>query len=352
MTVQRPVRGRLKVVLPLLLFSCLAFGEAPAGPTLKVAGDHFTVDGDARFLVLVSYFDATRASDAALDDDFAYVRSVGVDGIRIFPNWWNWPDMRHFPNDTLMDGRGALRPDRLARLKSVLEKAAAHGLVVDVSFAYETVGGLSDLQENQLGTSQGNLPVNQVHAADYERGLSAAAAELRRYRHVFFDIQNEFNGRITHLSDDEARRLGLAIKKADPKRIVTASLANEIGPEDVAKRSDSVDADVVGWHESRNPWQFESMDQLVRRARRVSGKPIYLGEPASVELGYTSEQCILAVTKAKAGGAAAWTFHTQNGFDLRDGSIHERLTEAERSFLESFRIPLDNAPWGIAKSVK
>lgn len=76
--------------------------------------------------------------------------------------------------------------------------------------------------------------------------MSAAAAELRRYRHVFFDIQNEFNGRITHVSDDEARRLGLAMKKADPKRIVTASLANEIGPEDVAKRSDSVDADVVG----------------------------------------------------------------------------------------------------------
>ncbi|NUM55284.1 MAG: hypothetical protein HUU46_16685 [Candidatus Hydrogenedentes bacterium] len=326
--------------------------EGVITPELEVSGDHFTVDSQPRFLVFVSYFDAMRASDETLESDFRYLRANGFDGIRIFPNWWDFRREIAFGGDTLLNGKGQIRLERFSALERILELAAQHGLLVDVSFAYETVLGLSNLTEQQVGTSQGLLPVNQVRLDDYEHALFYVAGGLRDYRHIFLDIQNEYNGRITHLSDDEVRRLRAAIKNADPHRLVTASLANEIGPEEVARRSNEVNVDIVGWHESRNPWQFDAMDALVKRARGATTKPIYMGEPALLEDGLTVESVITAVTKAKAGGAAAWTFHTRNGFDLSKQSLVESMTEPERRFAETFKPKLDATPWGANVAAK
>src|SRR5438132_1128764 len=81
---------------------------APAtAPVLGIAGPAFTLDGRPRFLLLVSYFDALRASDAALEADFAFLRRSGVDGVRIFPNWWRCEAERqcggHPAPDTLFE---------------------------------------------------------------------------------------------------------------------------------------------------------------------------------------------------------------------------------------------------------
>ena len=126
-------------------------------PVLGVDGPRFTVDGTPRFLLVVSYFDALRASDATLEADFAWLRRHGIDGVRIFPNWWRCAAVRqcggHAGDDTLMAAPdGALRPAVLARLKAVLAAAGRHGLIVDLSFARETV---RDTQEREL--SRGRL---------------------------------------------------------------------------------------------------------------------------------------------------------------------------------------------------
>ncbi|MBM3288704.1 MAG: hypothetical protein FJY92_00995 [Candidatus Hydrogenedentes bacterium] len=327
------------------VLTVLAFGE-DIRPTLTIAGDQFLVDGDPKFLVFISYFDAMRATPEVLDSDFRFLSAHKFDGVRVFPNWWDMRDRMAFGEDTLMDGRGRLRPALLKALMRVIECAARHGLIIDLSFAYETVRGLSDLRDDQAGRPQGELPVNQVHIEDYERGLVQVAEAIRAHRHVFVDIQNEYNGRITHVSDDEMKRLCAAIKRVDAARIVTASLANEIGPDDVARRSDAAGVDVVGWHESRNPWRYDAMDELVRSAKRVTTKPIYLGEPASLEVGLTSREFITAVTKAKSGGAAAWTFHTRAGFDLSRKSLAEQLTEDETAFVRACADAVRVAPWG------
>ena len=122
---------------------------------LGVDGPRFTVDGTPRFLLVVSYFDALRASDATLEADFAWLRRHGIDGVRIFPNWWRCAAVRqcggHAGDDTLMAAPdGALRPAVLARLKAVLAAAGRHGLIVDLSFARETV---RDPQERELSPS-------------------------------------------------------------------------------------------------------------------------------------------------------------------------------------------------------
>jgi hypothetical protein len=339
------------LALALFLVSTVALAEGTA-PTLEVQNNRFTVDGQPRFLVLVSYFDAMRASPERCESDFQYLHKNGIDGIRVFPNWWDFRAKIAFAPDTLMDGHADLRPDRLAALKQVLDCAARHGLIVDMSFAYETVEGLSDLRREQVGTGQGALPVNQVHVDEYERGLVAVTKALMDYRNLFFDIQNEYNGRITHLSDDEVRRFGAAIRKTDAKRLVTASLANEIGAEEVASRSNETGVDIVGWHESRNPWQYDAMDMLVGQARAVTTKPIYLGEPALLRDELTAREFIVAVTKAKAGGAAAWTFHTQHCFDLSQKSLADSLTEGEKEFIRTFKKAVDATSWGIAKPAK
>ena len=126
------------VVVPLLA-AWLASVAPPGALTLGTRGDRLTVDGEPRFLVLVSYFDALDA--AALDEDLAYIARF-ADGIRILPNWWDWRADRecrfHFSDRTLMAvGAGGvltLRPARLERLKTVLRTARAAGLVVDVTF--------------------------------------------------------------------------------------------------------------------------------------------------------------------------------------------------------------------------
>ena len=56
---------------------------------LAVQGDHFTVDGNARFLTFVTYFDALNVPDDRLQIDFNNLKNaVHVDGVRIMPNWW------------------------------------------------------------------------------------------------------------------------------------------------------------------------------------------------------------------------------------------------------------------------
>lgn len=343
---------RWKFCLSALALSAMCVHAQVTTPELAISKNRFTVDGQERFLVLVSYFDAMRASNENLELDFQFLRERGVDGIRIFPNWWDFRSQIAFAPDTLMDGKGKPRSERVKVLKDLLDRAARYAMIVDVSFAYETVEGLSDLKAEQVGIGQGALPVNQVHIGEYERGLTEITKELKHYKNLFFDIQNEYNGRITHLSDDEVRRLGAAIKRADPMRLVTASLANEIGPEEVSERSNEVNIDIVSWHESRNPWHFDTMDRLVLRAVGKTSKPVYMGEPALLRDELTVENFIAAITKSKAGGAAAWCFHTQKGFDLSEQPLVDRLTDAEKAFLQTFRKPLDATAWGTAAAAK
>src|SRR6187431_945834 len=98
----RPV-ARITILAGAMTVLTVAAPALPAatGPSLTIAGTSFAVDGRPRFLLLVSYFDALRASDATLD--------------------------------------GALRPAVQARLKAVIAAAGRHGLIVDLSFARETV---------------------------------------------------------------------------------------------------------------------------------------------------------------------------------------------------------------------
>jgi len=72
-----------------------------------------------------------------------------------------------------MNGDGSLRTDELGRLKTILDQARLEHLVVDVSFTYEHIRGMTP--------------------ATAKVGIVNATDSLRSYDNLLFDIQNERN---------------------------------------------------------------------------------------------------------------------------------------------------------------
>jgi len=300
-------------------------GGVTASPTFRITGSATSTGttlsffGQSSFTVFISYYDALRASDSILDSDFAYLKSKGIGGIRIFPNWWDTTNgVYDYASDTLMDGSGNLRTTQLNKLRTVLTKAQAAGLAVDVSFARETVSGLS--------------------VANYKRGIIETTGNMNQwgFSNVLIDIQNEHNGAITYLAESDVVDIKNAIKQVTTQYPIGASVAYEASPSEAASLVNSAGLDVVMYHDSRAGNWYDRTDTAVA-GLMAAGKPIYLQEPQRWVPGssLTSANFITAVTKAKSAGAAAWTFHTEAGFDLSSGSIQSQLSGTEANFLNS-----------------
>src|SRR3954469_11457012 len=119
----------------LILFSAIAVSAAPR---LDIKGSRFTVDGAPRFLVFLSYFDGVRRVAGGLADDLDYLKTR-VDGIRVFPNWWEYACPPRSGNDTLFDLNGEIRPAVWRAVDTLISEAGERGLIVDLSFSRESV---------------------------------------------------------------------------------------------------------------------------------------------------------------------------------------------------------------------
>jgi hypothetical protein len=325
---------------------------APAPPRLATAGAAFTIDGQPRFLLLVSYFDALRASDAALETDFAFFAAHGLDGVRVFPNWWRCEAMRacggRFGDDTLAaapDGR--LRPDRLARLRHVLALAAAHRLVVDVSFARETVRQGPD----------GKPLSPDAHVAAIRATLDALGDSAP---HVLVDLQNEIDHNRLFARDPaaDARAVGRVRRQLAPYHVPIFVSTNEPDAEayvycgvPAGCPPDAQRLDVLAVHDTRrDDWVARTRtvaDTLRAMTARRGRLPIYFQEPYAWQDETAPdrvERVLAAAAGAKAAGAAAWTFHTRSAFILRDGrAMTGRLDPDERRALTGLRPRVDAA---------
>jgi hypothetical protein len=335
-------------LVPLLIACGSASG--PDRLTLGARGGALTVNGAPRFLVLVSYFDALDAS--ALDRDLRYI-AEGADGIRVFANWWDADRRRPctaFSDRTVMrvgsDGRVSLRPERLDRLKAVLRAARSHGLVVDLTFSYETVLGLSKLTpgpDGRLCGSSGEI-TNAVRLEEYARGLAEAARALAapEFDHVFFDLQNEFSGGWTRLSHEEVRTLARAVRTADPSRLLSASDFNPDPARHIALAREA-GLDLVNFHDfPRDDRWPERTGQLVSAFSTALTRagltiPVYAGEPPPESRGRGPNAFGTSLAGARAAGAAAWTFHTRAAFRLDEQDFASQLDKDQRAFFDDLR---------------
>lgn len=290
------------------------------------------------------YFDALRASDATLEADFAWLRGRGIDGVRIFPNWWRCAAIRqcggHAGDDTLMAAPdGALRPAVLARLKSVLAAAGRHGLVVDLSFARETV---RDAQERELAP------------AAYAEAVVAAVRALGPLPHVMIDLQNEVYQNRVFAADaaaDAPRVAALARRVDAGSRIVFVSTNAAEAERYTYCRGAGCPLDVLAVHDAREADWHDCTPAVVRElvalGARRGPRPVYLQEPQAWQDERAPdrvERFLDAAARARRAGAAAWTFHTRSAFILRDGrSLTTQLDAGERAVLEQVRQRVDAA---------
>lgn len=144
-------------------------------PTVTIRGDRFVKNGQEKYLLFLSYFDAMRRAGSSvdasgnptgdLDTDFAYLRTQGIDGIRIFPNWWHWcpAPKQTAADDALFTIGGGLRAETdpiWKRFIHVLNKAAEHDLLVDASFTAETL--IDNHLGNPGGVTLGPVPRDQT----------------------------------------------------------------------------------------------------------------------------------------------------------------------------------------------
>ena len=247
---------------------------AATGPSLTIAGASFAVDGRPRFLLLVSYFDALRASDATLEGDFAFLRRHGLDGVRIFPNWWRCAAVRqcggHAGDDTLMAAPdGALRPAVLARLKAVLAAAGRHGLIVDLSFARETVRDTAGARAVAVGLRRRRWP--------------RPCARSGRSPHVMIDLQNEVNQNrlfADSAAADAPHVAALARRVDGGSRIVFVSTSEREAERYTYCGVDGCPLDVLAVHDARERNWHDRTPAVVRelvalgaRARAATGLP-------------------------------------------------------------------------------
>ena len=357
--------------LPFAVFLVAQYGGINHAPRLDRNGYRFTVNGEEKYLIFVSYFDALRRAvgPGGLNDDFAFL-AANVDGIRIFPNWlrYNCLPNDNQVDDALFDATGEIQdvknpnwrnnhpPELLSpwdRLLVVLNTASANSLIVDVSFA-------------------GEIPPT-VAFEKYRSSLQEVAKRLRgQYPNVFFDLQNEFNGKLT---ETQARGLVEYAKcdgsqscqdpgstgGGDPNRIVFASESAE-SPQSVGRTAKNLGFEVVGYHDRRDSeWPTTQskaqtvVQGIVDSANGLQGamKPIYLQEPMpwtslcgkesdDVEGHFTD-----AVKWYKAAGAAAWTFHTRDSFVLGAQKLTEKMSDAEKITITRLRASADSVAWGV-----
>jgi hypothetical protein len=299
----------------------LVFATSSRAQTLGIDGTRFTIDGRPGFLLFVSYFDGLRRAAADkgtgdVDTDFAYLKRAGFDGLRLMVNWQYPCGGGPADDQKLLTGDGSINEPMWPVFIRFLDRAAAHGLVVDVTFTRDTF--------------EPAIPID-----GYQKGLASVAARLRGaggYRHALFDIQNEYP--IHGLTPDDVRRILTAVREADPARIVTASG----GGGDIL---DAPGMSVVAYHDPREDDWAEvatarrQLDAVrAQTGNKTGNKPIYLQEPMPFrkfhpECGHSewprAGSARRAARAAREAGAAAWTFHTRQSFDLRSRTLVEIL---------------------------
>lgn len=340
--------GRLALLLLTLgAFATAGSPHSGAPHRLATSGPSFTVDGHVRFLVFISDFDALDSP--WVEDDFDYLASR-VDGVRIFANWWDFegtgPCRLRFSPSTVIavgsDGTVLVRPDRLARLKAVLDAARTRGLLVDLTFAAEPVEGLSALRPDKTGgVCQAKGVTNTVRWTDYAPSVGEVARALRgpAYGHVLFDLQNEAGHPLNGATEEGLRPVVDAARHADPDRLLTISSFDPDAGHQVGLVHD-LGLAALNFHDWPRGagWggRTEAQVRKFRAALDASGLnvPIYAGEPDADGYGGGVSEFRDSLSGARRAGAAAWAFHTRAGHDLRARGLRDALTPDARRFLE------------------
>ena len=306
---------------------------AQTGPSIAVAGTAFHVDGRETFLLGVSLFDAL-GSTPPRDRDLDQLAAWGVRIVRVWAHWL----------EPIYQADGALTAEGRARLLTLVDRLRSRRLILELAL----------LKPGQLpGQGSAIFPDEAARL----RAVQAITSALRGHRDVIFDLYNEHDHPGGPISHATARTLRDAVKAIDPERRVTISStgghlvngASQVGAsearnirEEAGTGPDAVNVDILAPHFPRTDDWASATSARIAAVRAVLDAikrtlPIYLNEERRSDdrVALDPGAYRTAYAQARQGGAAAWLFHTNAGFGLKQKPFLDALAPNERTALGS-----------------
>jgi len=301
---------------------------------LGVEGDRFTLDGKPTFLLGCSYYGGLGAPEATARADLDELKRLGFNWIRV------WADWTGFGADlSAVDaGTGAERQPYLDKLVWLCNECDRRGMVVDVTFT--------------RGKGVEGKPL-LADAASLRRAVETVVTALAKSRNWYLDLSNERNiGDARHTSMAELAELREAVRKINPKLLVTASHGGDASNDEVLAYLRTARIDFVSIHRPRDAEGAARVSEATREYRKWiagSGRVVPLMYDEPFRRGYGKWDPVAAdfskdLKSSREAVAAGWCFHNgdtrgakdhepRRSFDLRNRSLFEQLDAEERKFL-------------------
>lgn len=163
------------------------------------------------------------------------------------------------------------------------------------------------------------------------------------YKHVFFDVQNEYdkddNGpsNANPMTEGQVATLIAAIKSADPGRLVTVSTQINTASNHLSK-VDGAGVDIVAFRQDRDPtWWTDTAGQIAELDNL--DLPVYMQEPIRIRPSEnnfawaTAENWAMDAYITKTNGGDAWTLHNGASFQLGSWTLQSVMQDEELLFL-------------------
>jgi len=321
---------------PLLILILLVLMSGTAAATeLGIDGTRFTLDGKPAFLLGVSYYGALGAPPEFVEQDLDDLQRFGINWIRVWATW------AAFENDvTAVDEKGKAREPYFSRLRWLVAECDRRGIIVDVTL------------------TRGNRVVGKPRIRSlkaHRRAVETIVSELKPHGNWYLDLGNERNIRDKrHVPFDDLQQLREVAKRIDPERLITASHAGDVPPDDLKTYLLDVKVDFLSPHRPRNarsPGQTEEQSRQYLAEIRKLGRVVPLHYQEPFRRGFTrgwepaADDYVTDARGARAGGAAGWCLHNgdqrhvsgqkpRRSFDMREKRLFEQLDEVEREALE------------------
>ncbi|HEU5077603.1 MAG TPA: cellulase family glycosylhydrolase [Opitutaceae bacterium] len=248
----------------LSLFAPMAATTSHAAESVQhvlgVDGTRFVMDGQPFPYTGISFFNAVfnptfNQSSAVRRQWLGKFQHYGINVIRIWCQWDGRPQYADAgPESTLFEPDGSLRAKNLQTLKDVIVDANEVGMAVELTFfAHESW---------EAGI--------RLAPAAADRAVAELTRELKPYRHVAFQVWNEFSDRVVEHAKN--------IHALDPERLVTNAPGNA---GDLGDQEQDEVLDYLTPHTSRHTgphWNL-APDEIAYLISRYK-KPVVDDEPA------------------------------------------------------------------------
>jgi hypothetical protein len=325
----------------LITFAALLLMVSVAPATeLSVTGERFVVDGKPTFLLGCSYYGALGAPDTTISADLDQLQRLHFNWIRV------WADWTAFGADlSAVDGAtGDPRQPYLDKLVNLCADCDRRGMIVDVTFT--------------RGKGVGGKPMLSDRAAQ-RRAVETVTKALAGAKNWYLDLSNERNIRdARYTSVSELADLREAVRRINPKLLVTASNGGDASREEVLAYLNTAHLNFLSIHRPRDAQSAARVAEATHEYRdwiKQNGRVVPLMYDEPFRRGYakwepTAQDFSNDLKASRDAGAAGWCFHNgdsrkskdhepRRSFDLRNHSLFDQLDVEEKKFLADLSQP-------------